>query len=98
MITLDVMMPDLDGWTVLSALKDDPALASIPVVMLTMLDDQGIAPEEVLLLRPDKEGTVVEAVAEMKEVRDLLNSGHTVADAVLPHTAPRRTSQLRLFE
>ncbi len=63
-----------------------------------LLDDQGIAPEEVLLLRPDKEGTVVEAVAEMKEVRDLLNSGHTVADAVLPHTAPRRTSQLRLFE
>ncbi len=41
-ITLDVMMPDMDGWAVLSALKDDPVLATIPVVMLTMLDDQGI--------------------------------------------------------
>jgi CheY-like chemotaxis protein len=41
-ITLDVMMPDMDGWAVLSALKEDPLLAAIPVVMLTMLDDQGI--------------------------------------------------------
>ena len=38
-ITLDVMMPDMDGWTVLSALKVDPALCDIPVIMLTMVDD-----------------------------------------------------------
>jgi signal transduction histidine kinase len=31
-VTLDIMMPDLDGWTVLAAIKGDPALASIPVV------------------------------------------------------------------
>jgi signal transduction histidine kinase/DNA-binding response OmpR family regulator len=40
-ITLDVMMPGMDGWAVLSALKADPALTSIPVVMITMVDDQG---------------------------------------------------------
>ena len=39
-ITLDVMMPDLDGWSVLSALKSDPTLASTPVVMLTIADDR----------------------------------------------------------
>jgi len=38
-ITLDVMMPDMDGWSVLSALKSDPALSDIPVIMLTMVDD-----------------------------------------------------------
>ncbi len=38
-ITLDVMMPDLDGWSVLSALKDDVTLRDIPVIMLTMVDD-----------------------------------------------------------
>ena len=38
-ITLDVMMPEVDGWSVLSALKNDPALCDIPVVMLTMVDD-----------------------------------------------------------
>jgi CheY-like chemotaxis protein len=38
-ITLDVMMPDMDGWSVLSALKDDLTLRDIPVIMLTMVDD-----------------------------------------------------------
>ncbi len=39
-ITLDVMMPELDGWSVLTALKEDPATAAIPVIMLTMVDDE----------------------------------------------------------
>lgn len=44
-ITLDVLMPGTDGWTVLAALKGDPALAAIPVVMVTMLheDEMGYA-------------------------------------------------------
>jgi CheY-like chemotaxis protein len=39
------MMPDIDGWTVLAALKGDPALADIPVVIVTIVDEQrrGIA-------------------------------------------------------
>jgi PAS domain S-box-containing protein len=41
-ITLDVVMPGLDGWSVLAALKDDPALAAIPVVMLTITDDRNL--------------------------------------------------------
>ena len=39
-ITLDVMMPGMDGWSVLSELKADPALSHIPVVMVTMLQDR----------------------------------------------------------
>jgi signal transduction histidine kinase/CheY-like chemotaxis protein/HAMP domain-containing protein len=39
-ITLDVLMPDLDGWTVLAALKGDPALADIPVILVTILDER----------------------------------------------------------
>jgi CheY-like chemotaxis protein len=39
-ITLDVMMPDMDGWSVLRALKADPVLHDIPVVMLTIVDDK----------------------------------------------------------
>jgi len=41
-ITLDVMMPGMDGWAVLSALKADPELEGIPVVMVTMVDDKNI--------------------------------------------------------
>jgi CheY-like chemotaxis protein len=39
-ITLDIKMPDLDGWTVLAALKGDPALANIPVVLMTIMDEK----------------------------------------------------------
>lgn len=39
-ITLDVMMPSLDGWGVLSGLKADPELADIPVIMLTIVDNK----------------------------------------------------------
>ncbi|NIP79020.1 MAG: response regulator [Gemmatimonadetes bacterium] len=41
-ILLDVLMPGLDGWSVLSTLKEDPALSPIPVVMVTMLDDRSL--------------------------------------------------------
>jgi signal transduction histidine kinase/DNA-binding response OmpR family regulator len=39
-ITLDVAMPEMDGWTVLSRLKADSELADIPVIMLSMIDDR----------------------------------------------------------
>jgi len=39
-ITLDINMPDLDGWTVMAALKGDPALAHIPVVLMTIIDEK----------------------------------------------------------
>lgn len=42
-ITLDVMMPHMDGWSVLTALKNEAALADIPVIMLTMLNERAIA-------------------------------------------------------
>jgi signal transduction histidine kinase/DNA-binding response OmpR family regulator len=39
-ITLDVMMPSQDGWTILSTLKNDPDLSDIPVIMMTMVDER----------------------------------------------------------
>jgi PAS domain S-box-containing protein len=41
-ITLDVLMPQMDGWAVLGAMKEDPALAEIPVIMVTIVDNQSI--------------------------------------------------------
>jgi signal transduction histidine kinase/CheY-like chemotaxis protein/HAMP domain-containing protein len=41
-ITLDVLMPKKDGWTVLGALKADPVLRDIPVIMVTVAPDRGI--------------------------------------------------------
>jgi signal transduction histidine kinase/DNA-binding response OmpR family regulator len=41
-ITLDVMMPGMDGWAVLTALKADPQVSHIPVVMLTMVREKNM--------------------------------------------------------
>jgi CheY-like chemotaxis protein len=42
-ILLDVMMPRMDGWAVLSALKAEPLTAEIPVIMISMLSETGLA-------------------------------------------------------
>lgn len=42
-ITLDVMMPVMDGWAVLRELKKDPALSDIPVVLMTLVNDKQTA-------------------------------------------------------
>lgn len=39
-ITLDVLMPGMDGWAVLTALKADPVVADIPVIMLSIMDEK----------------------------------------------------------
>ncbi|MEG4232442.1 response regulator [Microcoleus sp. Pol11C3] len=41
-ITLDVIMPGMDGWAVLSALKADPDLASIPVILLSFVGNKSL--------------------------------------------------------
>jgi CheY-like chemotaxis protein len=41
-ISLDVLMPGMDGWAVLTALKADPDLAEIPVIMLTIVEDKNL--------------------------------------------------------
>ena len=42
-ILLDVAMPGMDGWSVLTKLKADPELAAIPVVMVTFFSERGLA-------------------------------------------------------
>ena len=39
-VTLDVMMPGMDGWRVLQAMKADPQLAAIPVVVVSIVDNK----------------------------------------------------------
>ncbi len=41
-ITLDVMMPGQDGWSVLKALKQDPDLCDVPVILVTMVENRGL--------------------------------------------------------
>ena len=41
-ITLDVVMPGQDGWSVLNQLKADPELSEIPVIMVTIVDNEAM--------------------------------------------------------
>ncbi len=42
LITLDVLMPHIDGWAVLQRLKSDPETEAIPVIMVTMVDEKAM--------------------------------------------------------
>lgn len=63
-----------------------------------LLSDDGIGLDEVILLHPDREGTRVSAAHQREEIRVLLESGISMAEAVIPYTRPDRIEQLTLFE
>lgn len=62
-----------------------------------LLSDKGIGGEEVLLLTPDAEGTKIELASSKKDVKALLDSGFSVAEAAIPKTEPQNIGQLSLF-
>ena len=61
-----------------------------------LLEDEGIGLEEILLLTPSPEGTNVIQASSLDNVRDLLDGGLNVAEAVLPLTKPSEINQLEL--
>jgi predicted ATPase len=62
-----------------------------------LLTEPGIGLDEVLLLEPGSEGTTVRLAVSLREIRDLLEGGASLADAVIPWTRPERAEQLSLF-
>jgi predicted ATPase len=61
-----------------------------------LLSDEGIEPEEVLLLTPAKEGTEIVEVSKLPDVVAMVRQGMSVGDAVLPKTVPRTVEELSL--
>lgn len=61
-----------------------------------LLTDKGITGQEVILLTPYPEGTRVELASSIQEVRDLLEEGLSVAEAIVPRTIPSNVYQLEL--
>jgi predicted ATPase len=62
-----------------------------------LLRDEGIGLDEVLLLLPADEGTVVQPAGAFEETRALVEAGSTMAEAVLPRTRPQDAHQLAVF-
>ncbi|UVC10487.1 HAMP domain-containing protein [Rhizobium sp. TH2] len=69
-ISLDVFLPDMLGWTVLSQLKQDPATRHIPVQMLTLDEDRqhGLARGAYdFMVKPTSTDSLQAALAKLKE-------------------------------
>lgn len=90
LILLDVMMPEMDGYTVLARLRDNPATATIPVIFVTALDrssdeEHGLALGAVdYISKPIKPAIVLARVKthlDLKTARDWLRDRNTVLEA-----------------
>ncbi len=62
-----------------------------------LLEDEGIGLDEVWVLIPASEGTEVRPATDLDDVRQLLDSGFSLADAVVPRTRPANVEQLEFF-
>ncbi len=64
---------------------------------IALLDDEGIAADEVLMVIPSEKGSNVQRGADNNEIKQLLEAGLTPAEVVIPHTRPDNAVQLSLF-
>lgn len=63
-----------------------------------LLDNRGIDPREVLLLKPQAEGTEVVQVSTVKEIKALLSGGLSLGEIIMPMTQPKQIDMFSLAE
>jgi predicted ATPase len=80
------------------AQKKNPQQIFISTHSWEILTDKGVASDEIVLLTPTQEGTEIKIGANIKEVKDLMESGFSAAEAAFTHTQPENINQLSLFE
>ena len=69
-ITLDIMMPNQDGWEILQALKDDAATRSIPVIVCSVLEDPELARSlgaAAYLQKPVSQADILDVLNELSD-------------------------------
>ena len=63
-----------------------------------MLNTKGIGSDEIAILTPDSEGTKVQMASGIHEIHELMKSGLTASEAVIPKTLPTNIGQMQLFD
>jgi len=72
-VTLDILMPHRDGWSVLQSLKNDPETNRIPVIILSVMDNKalgfslGIAD---YILKPFERKTLIESLGKLRVAKN----------------------------
>ena len=64
---------------------------------IALLADEGIAADEMLMVVPSEQGSSVQRGADIAEIKQLLETGLTAAEVVIPRTRPVNPAQLTLF-
>jgi CheY-like chemotaxis protein len=66
LIITDLTMPVMDGWDLLTALHEDPALASIPVIVLSARDDpnRDVPRPSTILIKPVRTDVLLDAIRD----------------------------------
>lgn len=59
LVLIDLKMPVMDGWELISLLKDDPRLSALPLVVLTGLDQQPPGPITAFLRKPLEQNSLL---------------------------------------
>ncbi len=94
-VTLDIMMPQLDGWETLSAFKNDPALADIPVVIVSVSNEKALGfslGAAAMMTKP------IDRNALSEVVRRLAGPGGEGTVLVVEDDAPTRELMARAVE
>lgn len=64
---------------------------------LDLLSDKGISLDEILVLSPSVEGTIVDTASSIPAIKQMLDGGMSPAQAILPRTKPKNINQLTIF-
>lgn len=64
---------------------------------LDLLSDKGISLDEILVLSPSVEGTIVDTASSIPAIKQMLAGGMSPAQAILPRTKPKNINQLTIF-
>ncbi len=104
LVLLDIMMPDMDGYQVARALKENPATSNIPVIMLTALTDRDTrlaglnAGAEEFLTKPVDRNELwlrVRNLLRLKEYGDFLKDHSHLLEAQVKAQVEARTADLQ---
>ncbi len=76
-ITLDIMMPRVNGWQILHSLKSNPITSSIPVILLTVLEDRSagyVLGADEYLVKPVARDTLLRVLQRLMEQTPISNT------------------------
>lgn len=97
-ITLDVVMPECDGWTVLKKLKADPELTDIPVIMVTIVDNEAMGIDlgaSNYLIKPVDRDRLAVLIEKHRLARSSNSTDSTAVPVVTKNQKSQRESKLR---